>query len=113
MPNSRNVKCFYYFFDELSGLAAILSGQQRFMSVTVELNLPDDLAAEARAKGLLEPQSLTRLIQRELADAQGARDFFRMARDLRSLPGEPMTMGEIQEIVDGVRKERAAGEAGH
>jgi hypothetical protein len=83
------------------------------MSVTVELNLPDEIAAEAKAKGLLEPQSLTRLIKRELADAQGARDFFQMARELRSLPGGPMTMEEIQEIVDDVRTERAAREAGH
>jgi hypothetical protein len=34
-----------------------------------------------------------------------------MARDLRSLPGEPMRMEEIQRIVDQVRAERAAREA--
>jgi hypothetical protein len=35
-----------------------------------------------------------------------SRDFFQMTRDLRSLPGEPVTTDEIQEIVEGVRAER-------
>jgi hypothetical protein len=52
------------------------------------------------------------LIARELAEEEDTRDFFQMARDSRSLPGEPMTMDEIQQIVDEVRAERAAREAG-
>ena len=82
------------------------------MSITVQLDLPESLAAKARARGLLDPQTLTRLIEREAAE-DDPRDFFQMARDLRSLPGEPMTMDEIQRIVDEVRAERAAREAGH
>ncbi len=80
------------------------------MSVTIQLNLPEAVAAEAKAKGLLEPQTLTRLIERELANEDDARDFFQMARDVRAVPGKPMTMDEIQEIVEEVRTERAAGE---
>ncbi len=82
------------------------------MSVTVELNLSDAIAAKARAKGLLDPQTLTRLIERELADESESRNFFQMARDLRSIPGEPTTLNEIQEVVDEVRSERAARETG-
>jgi hypothetical protein len=83
------------------------------MSITVELDLPEAIAAKARAKGLLAPAHLTRLITREVAADEDSRDFFAMARDLRSLPGGPMTITEIQQIVDEVRAEYAAREAGH
>jgi hypothetical protein len=83
------------------------------MSITIQLDLPEDVAAKARAKGLLDPAHLSQLIARELAGGDDRRDFFQMARDLRSLPGEPMTMDEIQQIVDEVRAERATREAGH
>ena len=83
------------------------------MSITVQLDLPEALAAKARAKGLLDPVQLTQLITRELAKDEDKRDFFQMARDIRSAPGEPMTMDEIQQIVDEVRAERAVRETGH
>jgi len=83
------------------------------MSITVQLDLPDAVAAKARAKGLLEPGELTRLITREVAAEEDAHDFFEMVRQLRSLPGEPMTMEEIQAEVDAVRVERAARENRH
>ncbi|MBI3849977.1 MAG: hypothetical protein HY298_06755 [Verrucomicrobia bacterium] len=83
------------------------------MSITVQLDLPEALVAKARAKGLLNPAHLTQLIARELAEDEDTRNFFQMAREIRSLPGEPMTMDEIQQIVEEVRTERAAREAGH
>jgi len=82
------------------------------MSITVQLDSPEEVAKKARAKGLLDPARLTRLIERELAEDEDSRDFFQMARDLRSLPGGPMTVDEIQKIVDEVRAERATREAG-
>ena len=82
----------------------------RVMSITVELDLPEAVAAKARAKGLLEPGELTRLITREVSAEEDARDFFEMVRQLRALPGEPMSMEEIQAEVDAVRAERAARE---
>jgi len=56
---------------------------------------------------------LTRLIAREVAGDEDPRDFFQMAREIRSIPGEQMTMDEIQQIVNEVRAERAVREAGH
>ena len=82
----------------------------RVMSITVQLDLPEAIAAEAKAKGLLDPKNLTRLIQREVEAESARRDFFNMVRDLRALPGEPMTMDEIQSEVDAVRAERPARE---
>ena len=83
------------------------------MSITIQLDLPEDVAAKARAKGLLDPVHLSQLITRELADGEDRRDFFQMARDIRSVPGESMTRDEIQKIVDDVRAERATREADH
>ena len=80
------------------------------MSITVQLDLTEAVAASAKAKGLLDPKNLTRLIQREVEAESARRDFFDMVRDLRALPGEPMTMDEIQAEVDPVRVERAARE---
>ena len=82
------------------------------MSITIKLDLPEEMAAEAQARGLLEPAQLTKLVSRELAQEQDSRNFFQMARDIRSTPGEPMTMDEIQRIVDEVRAERVAREVG-
>ena len=83
------------------------------MSITIQLDLPESVAAEAKAKGLLDPQNLTRLIEREVKAEAARRDFFDMVRELRSLPGEPMTMEQIQAEVDAVRAERAARENRH
>ena len=58
------------------------------MSITIQLDLPESVAAEAKAKGLLDPQNLTRLIEREVKAEAARRDFFDMVRELRSLPGE-------------------------
>jgi hypothetical protein len=80
------------------------------MSITVQLDLSEAVAAEARAKGLLQPQNLKRLIEREVKAESARGDFFEMVRDLRALPGEPMSMEEIQAEVDAVRAERAARE---
>ena len=81
------------------------------MSITIELDLPEEIAAKARARGLLNPAQLSKLIARQVAGDGDQRGFFQMARDLRSLPGEPMSMEEIQRIVDEVRAERAQREA--
>src|SRR5438046_10556200 len=82
----------------------------KVMSITIQLDLPESVAAEAKAKGLLDPQNLTRLIEREVKAEAARRDFFDMVRELRSLPGEPMTMEQIQAEVDADRAERAARE---
>jgi hypothetical protein len=84
-------------------------GQCIIMSITVQLDLSESVAAQARARGLLDPQNLTRLIEREMSAESVRKDFFEMVRDLRALPGEPMTMEQIQSEVDAVRAEREAG----
>ena len=78
------------------------------MSIAIQLDLPDSVAAEAKARGLLESGSLTRLIEREVALDAPMRAFREMVEQMRSYPDEPMTMDEIQAEVDAVRAERRA-----
>lgn len=77
------------------------------MSITVQLDLPEALAEKARAKGLLKPDEVTRLIRRELDLDEPMNEFRQMVEEMRSYPDdEPMTMDEIQAEVDAVRAER-------
>jgi hypothetical protein len=78
------------------------------MSITVKLDLTESVAAEARARGLLEPRELTRLIEREVALDQPMREFREMVKQMRAHQDDPMTMDEIQAEVNAVRAERRA-----
>lgn len=83
------------------------------MSITVELDLPEDSAKEAREKGLLEPARLGVLLSEELHRERARKGLGQMIDELHTLPGEPMTYGEIQVEVDAVREERRRDESGH
>jgi hypothetical protein len=78
------------------------------MSIMIKLDLPDSVAAEAKAKGLLDPQKLTQLVEREIGLDKPMGDFRRMVEQMRAHPDEPMTMDEIQAVVNEVRAERRA-----
>ena len=78
------------------------------MSITVQLDLPEEVAAKARAKGLLDPQELARLIQREMVSESAIKSYREMVESMRAYPDEPMTMDEIQTEVEAVRAERRA-----
>ncbi len=77
---------------------------------TLEINLPDSLAKEAREAGLLTPEAIERLVreairQRALGELKQAMD--RMA----AVEGPVMTPEEIQEEIKAARAERRAREA--
>ena len=79
------------------------------MELTV--NLPDTLANEARAAGLLTPQAIEQLL-REAVRRQAVKGFFETADRLADAHFPPMSEAEIQAEVDAVRKarrERARG----
>lgn len=82
------------------------------MSITVQLELPESVAKEARENGLLEPTRLANLIAREVCELDG-KIFFQTARELRAHSGEPMSYGESQEEIDAVREEQRRDEGGH
>jgi hypothetical protein len=78
------------------------------MSIMIQLDLPDSVAAEARSKGLLDPLKLTQLVEREVELDKPMQDFRLMVEQMRAYPDEPMTMAEIQAVVNEVRAERRA-----
>lgn len=83
------------------------------MSIIVQLDLPDSVAAEAKARGLLEPKTLTQLVEREIQIDKPMREFKEMVEQMRAYPDEPLTMDEIQDIVNDVRAERRARRESH
>ena len=77
------------------------------MSVTIQLDLTESMAAKAQSKGLLDPAKVTRLIERELELEEPLRAYREMVEQMRAYPDdEPMTMDEIQAEVNAVRAER-------
>ena len=79
-------------------------------SIDLTLNLPDDLAAQAEAAGLLSPRKLARLLRAEIK-RQAAAELVAGANRAAAAGSKPMPMREIQEIVDEVRRERRAKRA--
>ena len=77
---------------------------------TVEINLPDSLAKEAKEAGLFAPEAIEQMVreairQRALGELKQAMD--RMA----AVEGPVMTPEEIQEEIKAARAERRAREA--
>lgn len=77
---------------------------------TLEINLPDSLAKEAKQAGLLTPEAIEQMVrgairQRALGELKQAMD--RMA----AVEGPVMTPEEIQEEIRAARAERRAREA--
>jgi hypothetical protein len=83
------------------------------MSITVQLDIPDDIAKKAEASGLLQPGSLTDMLQIELRRREAAADLNRVLDEIRAQPGEPMSLDEIQAEVKAVRKAMREREAGN
>jgi hypothetical protein len=82
------------------------------MSITIQVDLPDTLVAQAQASGLLRPTELGDLLEAELRRRKAAEELESKLREVRSQPGGPMTQDEIVAEVNAVRKERRAREAG-
>lgn len=74
-------------------------------TLQLRLEVPDRLAKEAKAAGLLTTRSLARMlvdaVRRSAADR-----LLAGARRASRLPGKPMSMRAIQAEVDAVRRSR-------
>lgn len=71
----------------------------------LRVDLPDGLANEAEAAGLLTPEAIERLL-REAVRRKGVDELFEAADRMAAANIPPMTMQEIQAEVDAVRKAR-------
>lgn len=77
---------------------------------TIQIELPDPLAREASAAGLLTPTKLEQILREQLREQRIAGlDAIRATLDADPLP--PMTPGEIQAEIDAWRADQrsAAG----
>jgi hypothetical protein len=75
---------------------------------TVQITLPDQLAQDAQAAGLLSAEAMERLL-REAMERRAAVDQLFAAMDRAAAADLPeMSMEEIQAEVDAVRAERRA-----
>ncbi len=78
---------------------------------TLTIDLPDNLAKEAKDAGLLAPDAIEAIL-RETLRRRAIDDLFTAANKLGAANFPPMTMEEIQEEVNAVRaqrKQRAPG----
>lgn len=74
---------------------------------TVELTLPDKLAQEAQAAGLLTPQALEAML-REGLRKQRTDELLDAMQRMHAVNVPPMTEEEIQAEIDAARAERRA-----
>jgi hypothetical protein len=78
--------------------------------LAITLTLPDTLAQEARARGLLTPQAIEQLIRRELR-RQHVDALFASADRLATIPGEPPTAADLEAEIAAVRQARGNADA--
>ena len=70
---------------------------------TIEITLPDALAAEAKAAGLLSAEAIEDLVRSKLAGDRVIR--LQQARErLKEQPAEPMTVQEINAEIKAYRQ---------
>lgn len=74
-------------------------------TLEVKFDLPDRLAREAQAAGLLTPKALTQLLK-DAMRRQAAQALLAGAKRASEAGSEPMSMEEIQAEVNAVRRER-------
>jgi len=73
---------------------------------TLQIELPDGTAQEARAAGLLTPQALDRLLTEALRKREVANSLLSIADRVAAAGIAPMTMEEINAEVKAARAER-------
>ena len=76
-------------------------------ALELKLTLPDNLAREAEAGGLLTPQAIETLLREEIRRRRVDK-LFNAADRLANLDTPPMTESEIQAEIQAVRAQRRA-----
>ncbi len=73
----------------------------------VTVKLPDELAAQAKAAGLLQGETLEKVV-REALRRKAANELFEALDEIEAAKLPPMTEEEIQAEIDAARAERRA-----
>jgi post-segregation antitoxin (ccd killing protein) len=77
------------------------------MTTTVQISLPDQLAQQARAAGILNDQAMERIIKMELKRRAGEQ-LLESVRKISAVDGAAPSAEEIQTEIDAYRAERRA-----
>ena len=80
------------------------------MSVTVELDLPEGLIRQARQMGLLDNHRVAELLAEEVRRRNAGQELKKALDEIRSVPGEPLSMDEIGAEIKAARTARRARE---
>jgi hypothetical protein len=78
------------------------------MSVTIQLDLPEGLIQQARKMGLLENQRVAELVADEVRRRNAGQELKNVLDEIRSAPGEPLSMDEINAEIKMARAKRRA-----
>ena len=87
-----------------------MAQEQCIMSVTIELDLPEGLIRQARQLGLLENSRVGELLADEVRRRNAGQELKKVLDEVRSAPGESLTMDEIGAEIKAARAERRARE---
>jgi hypothetical protein len=79
--------------------------------VEFKLLLPDGLARDAEANGLLNPEAIEALLRNELKRRERVNQLFNAADRLADLDVRPLTEAEIEAEIQAVRNARRAPDA--
>jgi hypothetical protein len=74
-------------------------------TLEVKLSLPDSLAKEAQAAGLLAPEEIEKLLREEIR-RRAVGELFEAMDRMAAVEGPPMTEDEIQAEIDAFRATR-------
>ncbi len=81
---------------------------ERIMSVTIELDLPEGLVQQARQMVLLDNGRMGELLADEVRRRTAGQELKKVLDDVRNQPGESESMVEINAEVKASRAERRA-----
>ncbi len=84
--------------------------EESIVQLELTLTLPDTLAREAEARGLLTAEALAALIRAEV-QRRRVEQLFAAADQLAALPTPPLTEAEVEAEIQAVRSERRAARA--
>lgn len=84
--------------------------EESIVQLDVTLTLPDTIAREAAARGVLTSETLESLITAEV-QRRRVEQFFVAADRLATLPMPPLTEAEVEAEIQAVRSERRAARA--
>lgn len=80
--------------------------------VELKLLLPDSLAREAEANGLLTPESIETLLRNELRRRQRVNQLFEAADNLAALDLAPLSESELEEEIRSTTSSRTRPNTG-